>query len=74
LITITFQRDKCIGCNYCHEHAPMRWTMSKKDGKAVMLNSVNKNGFHIAKVHESEEEEIQRAVEACPVKIIRIGG
>jgi len=52
----------------------MRWTMSKKDGKAVMLNSVNKNGFHIAKVHESEEEEIQRAVEACPVKIIRIGG
>ena len=72
MITITLQRDKCIGCNYCREHAPQRWTMSKKDGKAMLLGSRDRRGFHTVKVHEEELEANQNAAKACPVKIIKV--
>ncbi|MCK9481961.1 MAG: ferredoxin [Bacteroidia bacterium] len=72
MITITLIRDKCIGCNYCREHAPQRFTMSKKDGKAVLLNSYDRKGFHTAKVHESELESVQNAAKACPVNVIKV--
>jgi len=72
MITITLQRDKCIGCNYCREHAPQRFTMSKKDGKAILLGSVEKNGFHIAHVHEDYLEPVLNASKACPVRIIKV--
>lgn len=72
MITITLQREKCIGCNYCREHAPQRFTMSKKDGKAVLLHSREKRGFHVAKVHDEELESCSNAAKACPVKIIRV--
>ncbi|MEI6506974.1 MAG: ferredoxin [Bacteroidota bacterium] len=72
MITITLQRDKCIGCNYCREHAPQRWTMSKKDGKAMLLGSRDRKGFHTAKVHEDELEANLNAAKACPVKIIKV--
>ncbi|MCO6496127.1 MAG: ferredoxin [Chitinophagaceae bacterium] len=74
MITVTLQRDKCIGCNYCREHAPQRFTMSKKDGKAVLLNSVEKRGFFVARVHDDELDSLQNAAAACPVKIIRLSG
>lgn len=72
MIVITLQREKCIGCNYCREHAPQRWTMSKKDGKAMLLGSRERRGFHTVKVHEEELEENQNAAKACPVKIIQV--
>lgn len=74
MITVTLQRDKCIGCNYCREHAPQRFTMSKKDGKALLLNSIDKRGFFVARVHEDELPSLEKASGACPVKIIRISG
>lgn len=72
MITVTFQREKCIGCNYCREHAPRRFAMSKKDGKAVLLNGIEKRNFFVAKVHEEELTELESASGACPVKIIRV--
>lgn len=72
MITITLQRDKCIGCNYCKEHAPQRFTMSKKDGKAVLITAQERKGFYTTKVHESEQDAILNAAHACPVKIIKI--
>ncbi|MBK9191031.1 MAG: ferredoxin [Crocinitomicaceae bacterium] len=70
MISITLQRDKCIGCNYCAEVCPQFFRMSKKDGKSVLLNSADKKGFHFIKVNHIFEDQIQQAVKVCPVKII----
>lgn len=71
-ITITHQRNKCIGCNYCVEFAPDRWVMSKKDGKATLVGGVDRKGFYSLKLSPIELEENQKAADACPVKIIQI--
>lgn len=72
MITITQQREKCIGCNYCVEAAPERWRMSKKDGKSVLLDAKEKKGFWSVRVNNDESEANEKAAKACPVKIIRI--
>lgn len=73
MVIITLQRDKCIGCNYCAEMAPEKFRMSKKDGKSVLLKSVDKKGFHTVKdPDDSIFEEVDRAAKACPVKIISV--
>ena len=72
MITITLQRDKCIGCNYCREQAPQRFTMSKKDGKAVLIGATEKSGFHNARVHDEELDSVERAAGVCPVRIIKV--
>lgn len=73
MIVISLQRDKCIGCNYCAELAPMKFRMSKKDGKSVLLQSINKKGFYTSKDPDhSIFEECEKASKACPVKIITV--
>lgn len=71
-ITITHQRNKCIGCNYCVEFAPDRWVMSKRDGKATLVGGIDKKGFYSTKVSPIELDENIKAAEACPVKIIKV--
>lgn len=72
MVIITLQRDKCIGCNYCVEMHIERFRMSKKDGKSVLLDAVNKKGFHTAKVRDEEMELAENAAKACPVNIIQV--
>lgn len=73
MVIITLQRDKCIGCNYCAELAPSRFRMSKKDGKSVLLHSVEKKGFFTLKDPDHGIfDEVDRAAKACPVKIITV--
>lgn len=72
MVIITQQRNKCIGCNYCVELAFNHWRMSKKDGKATLLNSVDKKGFHTVHIDNSEYDDNVRAANACPVKIIKV--
>lgn len=73
MVVITLQRKKCIGCNYCVELAPEQFRMSKKDGKSVLLNSINKKGFHTIKLHnETIFEANEKASKACPVHIISV--
>ncbi|MBW7870062.1 MAG: ferredoxin [Flavobacteriia bacterium] len=73
MVIITLQRDKCIGCNYCAELAPEKFRMSKKDGKSVLLRSVEKKGFHTLKdPDDSVFEDVDKAAKACPVKIISV--
>ena len=72
MIQIIYQRNKCIGCNYCIELAPNRWQMNKKDGKSVLLGSRNKKGFYTAEVNDTEYEANKASAEVCPVNIIRI--
>ena len=73
MVIITLQRKKCIGCNYCVELAPQQFQMSKKDGKSVLLHSIEKKGFFTIKSpDESIFEANIKAKEACPVKIIDV--
>lgn len=73
MVVITLQRGKCIGCNYCAELAPNKFVMSKKDGKSVLLHSVDKKGFFTVKEPDhSQFADIDNAAKACPVKIISV--
>ena len=73
MVIITLQRDKCIGCNYCVEMAPALFQMSKKDGKSVLLKSVNAIGFYTLKsADHTIVENCEFAEKACPVHIISI--
>ena len=72
MVIISQQRDKCIGCNYCVELAYDRWRMSKKDGKATLLEGKNSKGFYTAKVGDEEFESNLKAANACPVNIIQV--
>jgi len=73
MVIITLQRDKCIGCNYCQEVAPNQYRMSKKDGKAILLEARDRKGFHTVKLHDiSLLEENMKAAEGCPSKIIKV--
>jgi ferredoxin len=47
--------------------------MSKKDGKAVLLNSNDRKGFYTVKLYdESSFEASLKAQEGCPAKIIQV--
>ncbi|KGO81379.1 ferredoxin [Flavobacterium cauense R2A-7] len=73
MVVVTLQRDKCIGCNYCVEMAPGQFQMSKKDGKTVLLKSVDTRGFHTLKSHDyTILEACELAEKACPVNIISV--
>lgn len=73
MVIITLQRAKCIGCNYCVELAPQQFQMSKKDGKSVLLHSLNTKGFFTLKSYDfTILENSKAAAKACPVKIISV--
>ncbi|MDR1876912.1 MAG: ferredoxin [Flavobacteriaceae bacterium] len=73
MVIITLQRDKCIGCNYCAEFDPENFRMSKKDGKSVLLRSLEKKGFFTIKnPDDSVFEPADKAAKSCPVKIISV--
>ena len=73
MVVVTLQRNKCIGCNYCVELAPGHFQMSKKDGKSVLLRSIDSKGFHTLKsADHSIYEDCEAAAKACAVKIISV--
>lgn len=73
MVIITLQRAKCIGCNYCVELAPEQFQMSKKDGKSVLLKSTEKKGFFTLKIlNDIVYNDVVKAKESCPVKIIDV--
>ncbi|WP_299363886.1 ferredoxin [Winogradskyella sp.] len=73
MIVVTLQRQKCIGCNYCVELAPNQFQMSKKDGKSVLLHSIERKGFFTLKSKSYDIlEPCENAAKACPVKIITV--
>lgn len=72
MIRITHQRAKCIGCNACVEEAFHRWRISKKDGKSTLIEGKEKRGIYTAYFGDDEYESNLRAVQSCPVNIIRV--
>jgi len=72
MLVVTLQRNKCIGCNYCEELCSEMFRMSKKDGKSVLLKSIDKKGFHTIRTTPEFHEKAEAAKNACPVKIIAV--
>ncbi|MCB9196606.1 MAG: ferredoxin [Flavobacteriales bacterium] len=72
MISVTLQRDKCIGCNYCYEIAPELFRMSKKDGKSVLLNSTDKRGFYTIRTTDDMRDQAMKTKDVCPVSIIKV--
>ncbi len=72
MIKIVHHRNKCIGCNACVEAAPKRWGISRRDGKAVLVNGIEKKGIYTIDLQDWELEENLKAKQNCPVKIIEI--
>lgn len=69
---IIYYRNKCIGCGICYEFQPDNWVMSKKDGKAVLLNASSKKDIYTLPVNDEAAAICQFLVKACPVNIIKI--
>ena len=69
---IIFYRDNCIGCGICQEMQPELWRMSKKDGKAVLLQSTQKKKISQLDVHNMFLERTNEIVDACPARVIKI--
>jgi ferredoxin len=69
---VIFYRHKCIGCSICREMQPAIWHMSKKDGKAVLLNSIEKKQIHQLSIHDNLVDTTKEVVEACPARVIKI--
>ncbi|MHB1178622.1 MAG: ferredoxin [Daejeonella sp.] len=69
---IIYYRNKCIGCGICCENHPDIWAMSKKDGKAVLLNASSKKDIYSLSVNAEAAALCQFLVKACPVNIIKI--
>lgn len=65
-------RNKCIGCGICHEMQPDLWRMNKKDGKAVLLNAINKKEIFQADIHAVQVPASHQVVAACPSKVIKL--
>ena len=72
MIVITYQREKCIGCNYCVEMDFENWRMTKKDGKSTLLGSVNRKGFHTLRLNSGDIDLHDRVAKVCPVDVIKV--
>ncbi len=69
---IVHYRNRCIGCGVCAEQQPDLWRMSKKDGKATLLNGVGKKDVFIVNIPPAEMVRSQETAAACPVRIIKL--
>ncbi|TZF82636.1 ferredoxin [Pedobacter sp. BS3] len=69
---IIHYRKKCIGCGICVELQPELWRMSKKDGKATLLQSVARKDLFVLPVRDEQFQNSIKVAEACPVKVIQV--
>lgn len=69
---IIYYRDKCIGCGVCQQLQPQLWRMSKKDGKATLIHSVQKKQIHQLSIGDFEVPLAKEVIAACPARIIKL--
>lgn len=68
---IILYRNKCIGCGICYEQQPDLFRLSKKDGKATLVNATIKKDIALLNV-SAAVKQLRELVKACPVKIIKL--
>ncbi len=69
---IIHYRNKCIGCGICQQQQPIHWRMSKKDGKATLVNAVGKKDVFVLAIHRHLQQASQEVAAACPVRVIKV--
>lgn len=69
---IIHYRNKCIGCSICFEMQPAFWRMSKKDGKATLVQSILKKDIYQLAINEADKYLSAEVEKACPVKVIKV--
>lgn len=69
---IIHYRNDCIGCGICYEQQPELWRMSRKDGKASLLNAVEKKNIFILPITSGIKDASMSIAAQCPVKIIKV--
>ena len=69
---IIHYRNKCIGCGICFEMQPAFWRMSKKDGKATLVQAIVKKEVYQLNVHEMDTALAMDVAKACPVNVIKV--
>lgn len=72
MVKIIHYRKKCIGCGICFEQQPGLWRMSKKDGKATLVNAIAKKDIFALTVDDEAGQQTRALTTACPVKIIKV--
>ena len=68
---IIHERDQCIGCGMCVEHASTFWKISQ-DGKAMLIGSKENNNIFSKNIQEKDLVSNQNAANDCPVGVIKI--
>ena len=69
---IIHYRNKCIGCGICQDQQPELWRMSKKDGKATLINGIGKKHVYILAIPNAVLAPSKEIAKACPVSVIKI--
>lgn len=69
---IVHYRAKCIGCNICFEMQPEYWRLSRKDGKATLVNSHLKKDTYILDIPDEDIALSKETAAHCPVKVIKV--
>lgn len=69
---IIHYRNKCIGCGICFEMQPAFWRMSKKDGKATLVQAIVKKEVCQLNVHDMHKVLAMEVAKSCPVKVIKV--
>jgi ferredoxin len=69
---IVHYRNKCIGCNVCFEMQPELWRLSTRDGKATLINSLQKKDTWQIEIRPDQHALSTMVADACPVKIIKV--
>lgn len=65
---IILYRNKCIGCGICYEMQPENWRMSKRDGKAMLLNATIKKDIAMLILPQLHGTKIKRIGSCLPCK------
>ncbi|MDH3004735.1 MAG: ferredoxin [Candidatus Shikimatogenerans sp. JK-2022] len=73
MLTVILNREKCIGCSNCVLVCPLFFSMSKIDGKSVLLNSQKtQKNFILKNIDNIFYKNLKKSKKICPVKIIKI--
>ncbi len=67
-----YYRSKCIGCNICYETWPLRWRLSRLDGKSTLVGATEKKGIYRILISEEEVDTNTHIASACPARAIKV--
>tara|TARA_Y100000310_G_C20695679_1_gene825526 strand:- start:4845 stop:5102 length:258 start_codon:yes stop_codon:yes gene_type:complete len=70
---IVYEREACIGAVACEAVLAERWSISSADGKADLVEGVEKDpGVFEYEFDDDELEKIMESALVCPVNVIHI--